>query len=316
MDVKIKQRIGVALMKKKIIMSILSAMIVAGLVIVGVLIWRGEARSLVSGGAITPKSMTLQSSEFADWVLEVDESVVLRSADQDFVSVTVYENQSHQYDITHQNNVVSVKKRLNTNNMFFNMDAVLAPELSRVEVVVPRDWVSNVHIKATQSDVTISDVRGLGDWTITIGSAHVLLQNATVDGALRVASDSGLVQLDKTAVDGPIAVQVASGSLQATEVRAQEIKATAYSGSIHLSKTQAEGPLMASVQSGDIRLDRVTSQHSLSLTADSGSIQALLLGSEAQYIRSATDALLEKTDKILLYTEVSNGETTIQFETP
>ena len=303
-------------MKKKIIMSILSAMIVAGLVIVGVLIWRGEARSLVSGGVITPKSMTLQSSEFADWVLEVDESVVLRSADQDFVSVTVYENQSHQYDITHQNNVVSVKKRLNTNNMFFNMDAVLAPELSRVEVVVPRDWVSNVHIKATQSDVTISDVRGLGDWTITIGSAHVLLQNATVDGALRVASDSGLVQLDKTAVDGPIAVQVASGSLQATEVRAQEIKATAYSGSIHLSKTQAEGPLMASVQSGDIRLDRVTSQHSLSLTADSGSIQALLLGSEAQYIRSATDALLEKTDKILLYTEVSNGETTIQFETP
>lgn len=129
--------------------------------------------------------------------------------------------------------------------------------------------VGEVNLQADSGDVTLRDVRGAVNLTVSSGTIDV----DGVDGTATLAAESG----DVTArnIDGATQVDVQSGTVSVSLTKPESVRVRAESGDIDVAVPQGSYAVTARTDSGDVsnNLGESTSgTYQIDVHADSGNI--------------------------------------------
>ena len=230
--------------------------------------------------------------DFDDIVINVDsDSFAIYKSEDEKTHVEVFESEKMKYDVSVNNKVLNIEsQQLEDGFDFSKMHFVVDFRQEPCKVFLPKEEYESLRTKIESGSFTSGQPFTFHDAQIELGSGSLRIDsmkaeeltgtsksgsidvfNITANNATLEAG-SGSVKLEEAGIDGTLKLKSTSGSVKVIKTECKNADIRTGSGSLLLDHVKCAENLEASVSSGSIKMEEVVAGGNLKAKTGSGSI--------------------------------------------
>ncbi|MHB1154452.1 MAG: DUF4097 family beta strand repeat-containing protein [Eubacteriales bacterium] len=267
----------------------------------------------------TYEEKTYQSNENIKSITINDSNTdvkVIVSADNK-LHMTYYENENAYYEISEDNNTLSVEKKNNFKwyNNLFNFKF----EKTTLLLTVPADFDGELSVKTSNNSITVIDLN-TEEMLLRSSNGKIEVENVKVAGLLDTNTSNSSIYISDSAITGDVVCRTSNGKIELEKVECGNAKAESSNSGITITSVTSKGRIEAQSSNGRIEIDEIEFGTDLTLITSNNSIKGEISGKLADYsVSSRTSNAknnlpenLKSGDKNITVT-TSNGAIDIEF---
>lgn len=241
---------------------------------------------------------------------------VIVSADNK-LHMTYYENEHAYYEISEDNNTLSVEKKNNFKwyNNLFNLKF----EKTTLLLTVPSDFDGELSVKTSNNSITVTDIN-IEEMLLRSSNGKIEVENVKVAGLLDTNTSNSSIYISDSAISGDVVCRTSNGKIELEKVECGNAKADSSNGGITIAAVTSKGRIEAQSSNGRIEIDDIEFGTDLTLITSNNSINGEINGKLADYsVSSRTSNAknnlpenLKSGDKNITV-NTSNGAIDIEF---